>query len=62
MVVTGFLGGLSTFSTFASEIVILLARREYWWGLAHASVHVIGSVTTAALGMLMVRFLFSAEV
>src|SRR6202162_6732036 len=33
LVTTGFLGGLSTFSTFSAEIVTLLSHREYVWGL-----------------------------
>src|SRR5258708_17180237 len=29
---TGFLGGLTTFSTFSAEVVTLLLRREWLWG------------------------------
>ena len=32
LVTTGFLGGLTTFSTFSAEIVTLLMRKEYLWG------------------------------
>src|SRR5208282_646387 len=32
LMTTGFLGGLSTFSTFSAEIVTLLSHKEYWWG------------------------------
>ena len=31
LVVTGFLGGLTTFSTFSAEVVTLLLRREWLW-------------------------------
>jgi CrcB protein len=59
LVVTGFLGGLSTFSTFASEAVILLARKEYWWGAAHAAMHVAGTIGATVLGIFAVRLLLS---
>jgi fluoride exporter len=50
-VITGFLGGLTTFSTFSAEVVNLLARREYGWGLAAASTHLGGSLALTATGM-----------
>jgi len=40
---TGFLGGLTTFSTFSAEIVTLLLRREYFWGTIAIASHVVGS-------------------
>lgn len=49
--ITGFLGGLTTFSTFSAEVVTLLARGEYSWGLAAASAHLAGSLTLTALGI-----------
>lgn len=59
-VITGFLGGLTTFSTFSAEVVNLLARGEYGWGLAAAAAHLAGSLALTATGialahMLMVR-------
>ncbi len=50
-VVTGFLGGLTTFSTFSAEVVNLLARGEYLWGLAAAGAHLAGSLAMTAAGM-----------
>src|SRR6266702_6195338 len=32
LVTTGFLGGLTTFSTFSAEVITLLLRREWFWG------------------------------
>lgn len=49
--ITGFLGGLTTFSTFSAEVVLLLARGEYAWGLAAASAHLAGSLALTALGI-----------
>lgn len=59
-VVTGFLGGLTTFSTFSAENVDLLLRREYGWSLAHIGAHLLGSLGLTALGILIVR-LFAAR-
>jgi CrcB protein len=61
LVITGFLGGLSTFSTFSAEVVALLVRREYWWTAAAISAHVVGSVAMTVAGMLLVRGLFITE-
>ncbi|MGC2456655.1 MAG: fluoride efflux transporter CrcB [Gallionellaceae bacterium] len=56
-VITGFLGGLTTFSTFSAEAVTLLSRAEYPWALAHMAVHLGGSLVMAALGILTVSLL-----
>ena len=53
---TGFLGGLTTFSTFSAEIVTLLLRKEYLWGIDRDRVgHVVGSLALTILGILLVR-------
>jgi CrcB protein len=56
LVVTGFLGGLTTFSTFSAEAMLLLQRGEYGWGLAHASVHLLGSVAFCIAGLATWRY------
>ncbi len=53
--ITGFLGGLTTFSTFSAEVVGLMARDEYAWALGTAGAHLIGSLLLTALGVLAVR-------
>ncbi len=55
--VTGFLGGLTTFSTFSAEVVTLFARSEYLWGTIEAVTHLLGSFAMTALGMLTVNLL-----
>ena len=54
--VTGFLGGLTTFSTFSAESVNLLMRREIGWSLTHIGAHLLGSLAMTATGILIVRF------
>jgi fluoride exporter len=52
---TGFLGGLTTFSTFSAEIVTLLLRKEYLWGTIAIASHVVGSLALTILGIVLVR-------
>jgi CrcB protein len=54
-VIVGFLGGLTTFSSFSSEAVQLLRSREVGWTLVLMGTHVIGSLAMTYLGMLTVR-------
>lgn len=55
--ITGFLGGLTTFSTFSAEVVALLARGQLGWALAAAAGHLAGSLALTALGIATVRAL-----
>jgi CrcB protein len=59
LITTGFLGGLTTFSTFSAEVVTLLLRKEYLWGSILVASHVVGSVAATILGMLLVRALYA---
>ena len=56
-ITTGFLGGLTTFSTFSAETVTLLLREEYLWTLAIILAHVVGSVGMTLLGILAMKLL-----
>lgn len=48
--VTGFLGALTTFSTFSAESLLLLQEQRYGWALLHTAGHVVGSLAAAAAG------------
>lgn len=50
-VITGFLGGLTTFSTFSAEVVNQLTQGRVTWALATVAVHVLGSVMLTLLGI-----------
>jgi CrcB protein len=51
--VTGFLGALTTFSTFSVEVVAMLQHARYALALGTASLHLVGSLALTLLGMRM---------
>ena len=51
LIITGFLGGLTTFSTFSAETVTLLLRGQYAWGSAIIFTHLGGSLLMTVLGI-----------
>ena len=55
--ITGFLGGLTTFSTFSAETVTLLMRGQYVWGTAIIATHLGGSLLMTVLGMQTFRWI-----
>lgn len=57
LIITGFMGGLTTFSTFSAEVVTLITRGQIGWALATTATHLLGSLTLTALGILTVRWL-----
>ena len=54
-VITGFLGGLTTFSTYSAEVVTLLESGEYGWAGATAIAHLAGSLALTAVGIALVK-------
>ncbi len=57
-VMTGFLGGLTTFSTFSAESSGLLLRQQYLWFAGHIAIHLIGSLAMTLLGLALVRLVW----
>ena len=55
--VTGLLGGLTTFSTFSAEIVQQLTRQQYGAALLGVALHLFGSLLLTALGLYTYRLL-----
>lgn len=51
LVVTGFLGGLTTISTFSAEVVMQLMAGRIVWALTTVAVHVTGSIVMTLLGI-----------
>ena len=51
LLVTGFLGALTTFSSFSAEVVALLQQARYALALGTASVHLFGSLALTLLGL-----------
>ena len=50
LLVTGFLGGLTTFSAFSAESLLLLQRGEWALAAGHTLAHLLGALACAALG------------
>lgn len=56
---TGFLGGLTTFSTFSAEAFLLMQQGQPGTAAVHMVAHVAGSLACTALGFVVVRGLVS---
>jgi len=55
LIVTGFLGGLTTFSTFSAENVALLGSGAWGGAFLHAGLHLFGSLVATGAGIASVR-------
>ncbi|HUG23668.1 CrcB family protein [Piscinibacter sp.] len=53
LLVTGLLGGLTTFSSFSAESLILLHRGQWGLALSHTLAHVLGALICAFVGFLV---------
>jgi fluoride exporter len=50
-IITGFLGGLTTFSTFSAEVVTQLQQGRLGWAAATVTTHVLGSLAMTLAGL-----------
>ena len=57
LIITGFLGGLTTFSTFSAETVTLLLRGQYAWSAGIIAAHLGGSLLMTVLGIQTFKWL-----
>ncbi len=57
LIITGFLGGLTTFSSFSVEVFSLLQRGQLAWALGAIGLHVLGSLAMTGLGVLTFQWL-----
>jgi CrcB protein len=60
LLVTGFLGALTTFSTFSAEVVGMLQQGRLLLALGTASVHLMGSLVLTYFGLITIRVLGGA--
>ena len=61
LVITGFCGGLTTFSTFSAEVVTLMQQGRASLALAAAAAHLVGSVVMTFAGIGTVLWLRSLK-
>jgi CrcB protein len=57
LLVTGFLGGLTTFSSFSGESLSFLHRGDFGWAAAHALAHLLGALLFCAVGFRLIESL-----
>ena len=57
LVMTGFLGGLTTFSAFSAEAFTFLQKQQYAWAAGHIASHVVGSLVLTAIGFSLVHYM-----
>jgi len=61
LLMTGFLGGLTTFSTFSGEITVMLLRRDVAWAAAGIVLHVAGSIALTLVGIAAARAFYGVS-
>ena len=60
LLVTGFLGALTTFSSFSAEVVGMMLQQRYTLALATAGLHLFGSLLLTVAGIKTVMIFLSA--
>ena len=60
LIITGFCGGLTTFSTFSAEVVTLLQAGRIGWAATTIAVHVSSSLVATVAGLLTWAMLHKA--
>ncbi|OBY89348.1 MULTISPECIES: fluoride efflux transporter CrcB [Pseudomonas] len=57
LIITGFCGGLTTFSTFSAEVVVLLQQGRLAWAMGTVATHLAGSLLMTLAGLWSVNAL-----
>ena len=61
LMTTGFLGGLTTFSTFSAEAATLLGKGQLGWSAAMIAAHVLGSIFCTVTGIALTQLILSGR-
>ena len=61
LLITGFLGGLTTFSSFSAEVVAFLMAERYALALGTAALHVLGSLLLTVAGIKTAMFFIASR-
>ena len=62
LVITGFLGGLTTFSSFSGESLLLLQSGQVPLAVLHSAAHLLGALAAVALGWWLGQAVLGAPV
>lgn len=60
-IITGFMGGLTTFSSFSAEVVGMLGQQRYLLGFGTAAMHLFGSLLLTLAGIKTATFFLTAN-
>lgn len=60
-IITGFLGGLTTFSSFSAEVVGMLGQQRYVLAFGTTTLHLLGSLLLTFAGIKTVEFLLTTH-
>ncbi|MEI7516265.1 MAG: fluoride efflux transporter CrcB [Betaproteobacteria bacterium] len=60
--ITGFLGALTTFSSFSAEVIAMLGQQKYALALGTAALHLFGSLLLTVAGMRTVAYFLPPQI
>ena len=61
LLITGFLGALTTFSSFSAEVVAMLSQEKYLLALSTTALHLFGSLLLTVAGLRTVAFFWAPQ-